>query len=277
MAGGLEASRWASVPSNYRINKSHSTRRRSSRSRTSSSLPPSTLSTKSASRSRSDNSFTPGDATEDPPPPEYELSRFLKIVARLNWKMPFLKEGYRMAIDNAAKPQAQVEACEIQFKLDFHEFYMLIERALVRLMGIFGIIVKNHGAVINGVFTLYGSSESGQHQYHANVLRALEDPRNPLSAIFGVTEVRKQLMQAKDLRNRWKNIDEADPASPPLAPLSAYNLELIVQTILAAIERAHTFTVEYVVAREGKPMNTSSDTGEKDWEFIVDAMDWEAV
>ncbi|OTB18718.1 hypothetical protein K445DRAFT_314577 [Daldinia sp. EC12] len=274
MPGGLEASRWASASNNYRINKSNTTRRRSSR--TSSSLPLSTISTKSASVSEN-NSLIPDNAVEDQPPPEYELSRFLKIVARLNWKMPFLKEGYRIAVDSADKLPSQVEACEIQFKLDFHEFYMLIERALVRLMGIFGIVVKNHGAVINGVFTLYGSSEGGQHQYHANVLRALEDSRNPLSVIFGAPEVRKQLLQAKELRNRWKNIDEAEPGSPPLAPLSAYNLELIVQTILSAIERAHAFTVAYVVEREGKPMNASSDTGEKDWEFIVDAMDWEAV
>ncbi|KAI0118959.1 hypothetical protein F4814DRAFT_410050 [Daldinia grandis] len=271
MPGGLEASRWASAPSNYRINKSHSSRRRSAR--TSSTLSLSTPSAKSGSQS--DNFLTQDD---DLPPPEYELSRFLKIVARLNWKMPFLKEGYRIAIDNADKAPSQVEACEIQFKLDFHEFYMLIERALVRLMGIFGIVVKNQGAIINGVFTLYGSSGVGQHRYHANVLRALEDSKNPLHVIFGTDEVRRQLLQAKDLRNRWKNIDEADSALLPPAPLSAYNLELIVQTILLAIERAHTFTVEYVVQREGKPMKTPSDTiGEKDWEFMVDAMDWEAV
>lgn len=192
--------------------------------------------------------------------------------------MPFLKEGYRIAIDHTDKSPSEVEGYEIQFKLDFHEFYMLIERALVRLMGIFGIVVKNQGAIINGVFTLYGSSGGGQHQYHANVLRALEDSKNPLSVIFGAAEVRKQFLHAKDLRNRWKNIDEADSTSLPPAPLSTYNLELIVQTILSAIDRAHKFTVEYVVKREGKPMDTPSDTiGEKDWEFMVDAMDWEAV
>ncbi|KAI1658847.1 hypothetical protein F4813DRAFT_354899 [Daldinia decipiens] len=274
MPGGLEASRWASAPSNYRINKPQGSRRRSAR--TSSTLSLSTPSTKSASQS--DNFLTQDSLSDGPPPPEYELSRFLKIVARLNWKMPFLKEGYRIAIDHTGKPPSQIEAHEIQFKLDFHEFYMLIERALVRLMGIFGIVVKNQGATINGVFTLYGSSGGGQHQYHANVLRALEDSKNPLSVIFGAAEVRKQLLQAKDLRNRWKNIDEADSTSLPPAPLSTYNLELIVQTILLAIERAHTFTVNYVVEREGKPMNTPSGTiGEKDWEFMVDAMDWEAV
>ncbi|KAI0844779.1 hypothetical protein F5Y00DRAFT_247906 [Daldinia vernicosa] len=277
MPGGLEASRWAPAPTNYRINKQQSNRNRRRSARTSSSsLSQSTPSTKSASRS--DNFLTQDELSNGLPPPEYELSRFLKIVARLNWKMPFLKEGYRIAIDNAGKPPSQVEAHEIQFKLDFHEFYMLIERALVRLMGIFGIAVKNQGATINGVFTLYGSSEGGQHRYHANVLRALEDSKNPLNVIFGAPEVKKQLMRAKDLRNRWKNIDEADSASLPPAPLSAYNLELMVQTILSAIERAHAFTVEYVVKREGKPMNTPSETvGEKDWEFMVDAMDWEAV
>ncbi|KAF3064508.1 hypothetical protein GL218_02627 [Daldinia childiae] len=274
MPGGLESSRWAPTPSNYRINKPRGNRRRSAQ--TSSSLSLSTPSTKSASRS--DNFLTQDDLPDGLSSSEYELSRFLKIVARLNWKMPFLKQGYRIAIDHTDKSPSEIQGYEIQFKLDFHEFYMLIERALVRLMGIFGIVVQNQGATINGVFTLYGSSGGGQHQYHANVLRALQDSKNPLSVIFGAAEVRKQLSQAKDLRNRWKNIDEADSTSLPPAPLSAYNLELIVQTILSAIDRAHTFTVEYVVEREGKPMNTPNGTiGEKDWEFMVDAMDWEAV
>ncbi|KAI8961514.1 hypothetical protein F5Y11DRAFT_326061 [Daldinia sp. FL1419] len=268
MPGGLDSSRWASATNNYCVHKSRSRRRNSTH----------TSSTQSLTHPKSDRLLSQNGSSEDEPMPEYEFFRFLKIVARLNWKMPFLKQGYRMAIGDADTPLPQLEAYEIQFKLDFHEFYMLIERALVRLMGIFGIVIKNHGAKINGVFTLYGSSGGGQHRYHANVLKALEDSRNPLSVIFGAADVRKQLSQAKDLRNRWKNIDEADSPSPPPAPLSAYNLDLIVQTILAAIERAHALTLEYLVERGGKPMNNSSDaTEEKDWEFIVDAMDWEAV
>jgi hypothetical protein len=31
-------------------------------------------------------------------PPAEELSRFMKIVARLRWKLPFLAEGYRLAM-----------------------------------------------------------------------------------------------------------------------------------------------------------------------------------
>ncbi|KAI1406371.1 hypothetical protein F4819DRAFT_441373 [Hypoxylon fuscum] len=218
---------------------------------------------------------------------ESEFSRFLKIVARLNWKLPFLKQGYNLAKDGAGKSQQETEAAEVQFKLDFHEFYMFLERALVRLMAIYGITVDGDSfwmstdpVNLKGLAASRHSGRYANHQFHVNVLRALEDPRNPLNSIFGSSEVRYQLTRAKDLRNRWKNIDEVQERVPP-PPLAAYNLDLMVQTILAAIERAHDLVVDYIRANGGEVVTTSTTqaTGgaKQDWDFMVDAMDWEKV
>ncbi|KAI1637540.1 hypothetical protein F4809DRAFT_604095 [Biscogniauxia mediterranea] len=235
------------------------------------------------------SSDPPNSSHNGSPSPEQELSRFLKIVARLNWKLPFLNQGYNTAVERAGKTQQEVEANEIHFKLDFHEYYMLIERALVHLMGIYGIAVHGMGGMGNGNadnLKVGGRRERiCQHQYHANVLAALEDPSNPLHQIFGDPDVRKQLARAKDLRNRWKYAD--DPNEPQKfmpAPLEAYNLEQILQTIFAAFDRAFIVADAFVRQKakggvnEGGPVSPADWTTEaSDWEFMVDAMDWEAV
>ncbi|KAI0139510.1 hypothetical protein F4776DRAFT_592360 [Hypoxylon sp. NC0597] len=273
MPGGLASSRWAAKPN--RIEKNRCLRSSSRSSSTSLSL----------WGSQTDNFLLQLECRLSP---EQEYSRLLKIIARLNWKLPFLKQGYSIAVDCVGKEQAQIEACEVQFKLDFHEFYMLIERALVRLMAIFGIIIKGNGILVDGNFKMNEnpankmSQDAAErpihHWYHANVLTALEDPKNPLNTIFGTPEVRKQLLRAKDLRNRWKNIDEAEPEKFKPPPLSAYNLEQIVQTILTAIEHAHEVAAEYIRKNGGEPANgTSEAASQQDWEFMVDAMDWETV
>ncbi|KAI1455370.1 hypothetical protein F4805DRAFT_435961 [Annulohypoxylon moriforme] len=275
MPGGLDDSRWAPKNQHNRINKHRGRLGQNARSSSSNAT---------ISASHSEALLL---QLEDRPSPEQEFSRFLKIVARLNWKLPFLKMGYSLAKDVADKEQSQIEACETQFKLDFHEFYMLIERALVRLMGIFGVIVRRNEIIIDGVIRMNNGQDENsdhnmaedskersiQHFYHKNVLTALQDPKNPLYKIFGKPEVRAQLSRAKDLRNRWKNIDEADPINFAPLPLSSYNLELIMQTILMAIEEAHLVALEYLRKRGNDPAKVKGD----DWEFMVDAMDWEAV
>ncbi|XDG02575.1 hypothetical protein ABKA04_002190 [Annulohypoxylon sp. FPYF3050] len=275
MPGGLDNSRWAPKNLHDRIHKSRGRFGQSARS-----LP--SYTTLSASQSE-----TLLSQFEKRPDPEQEFSRFLKIVARLNWKLPFLKMGYDMAKEVAGKDKSQVEACEIQFKLDFHEFYMLIERALVRLMSIFGVIVKSHGIIVDGIISMNNvqNEDSGHvtngghkesaipHYYHKNVLTALQDPKNPLYSIFGKPAVHAQLSKAKDLRNRWKNIDEADTTNFSPLPLSTYNLELMMQTILTAIEEAHKLALESLNKGGKEPEAKASE----DWEFMVDAMDWEAV
>lgn len=171
---------------------------------------------------------------------------------------------------------------------------MHIERALVHLMGVFGIKVTGLGDSVHNPSNGEGKLQDrgirmgvpqSSHRYHANVLAALEKPDNPLHGILGQGEVKKQLARAKELRNRWKNADGAagnDGKGYTPAPLEAYNLENILEAIFAGFDQAYVIAELYIrdLRGSGDSIATSStewDNEEDEWGFIADAMDWEAV
>ena len=241
--------------------------------------------------------------------PTLELVRFTKIVRRLKWKLPFLEEGYRQAVSRVGQDSTRVAETELMFKLDFFEFYALIERALVHLMGVFGIRISSR------------SHQQSQHSYHANVLGALNSVDNPLHGILGTGEVRRQLGRAKDLRNRWKTAAEDHDDGDNLhqgtngshdeyqwrtnkmaAPLESYKLGGILGTIFTGFDVAFAVAQRYVENGGVRPENEANkatdvedvdmvdwaiaaaasaggvpDDDEDQWHFITDAMDWEAV
>ncbi|KAI1327954.1 hypothetical protein F5Y16DRAFT_167592 [Xylariaceae sp. FL0255] len=214
-----------------------------------------------------------------PSTPQQELSRFLKITARMKWKMPFLEEGYQIASDRSPdKTPQQIAAAEIHFKLDFHEFYMLIERAIVHLMGVHGIIVPEAQrlvVVVNGDTTV-------KHRYHDNVLAMLDNPQNPLHCVLGQEPVRSTLQQAKQLRNQWKGIDDSSRLTrAQLESIEMYKLNEILGIILAGIEHAYSVTDHALRLRldQGHGPISPADwaTDSEAWEFMMDAMDWQAV
>lgn len=252
------------------------------------------------------------------PTPWSELSRFIKIARRMRWKLPFLGQAYRAATDRALNgPEDRAEA-ELMFKLDFFEYYMLLERALVHLMGVFGVNITGAlgGSRTGGTTRTTGVNGSGSgragggaaaagyqsdHRFHANVLDALDDPRNPLHPVLGAGDARYALARAKELRNRWKNADEPGPAptttvaaAAAARPLEDYDLERILESIFAGLEGAYAIADRYVAAvralaaERGVPVpgapgaagGVATPEGaaeEAQWEFMVDAMDWEAV
>ncbi|KAJ8104800.1 hypothetical protein ONZ43_g7684 [Nemania bipapillata] len=67
------------------------------------------------------------------------------------------------------------------------------------------------------------------------------------------------------------------------APLEAYNVKEILQAILLALERAYFVADRFVRQRNpgvdrNQPVSTADwTTDSDDWEFMVDAMDWEVV
>lgn len=140
------------------------------------------------------------------PTPWAELARYTKIVRRLKWKLPFLAYAYNAAIDRTITDEQRGEA-ELMFKLDFFEYYMLVERALVHLLGVFGIQVT--GALATRVGNGHGDHrlpgrttqegwEQSDHRFHANVLEALDDDRNPLHEALGKDDARFSLARAKE-------------------------------------------------------------------------------
>ena len=59
----------------------------------------------------------------------------MKIVSRLRWKLPFLAEAYRLAtLSPDVTEVSEIAHAEIMFKIDFHEYYALLERAIVHLI-----------------------------------------------------------------------------------------------------------------------------------------------
>ncbi|KNG91314.1 hypothetical protein ANOM_000343 [Aspergillus nomiae NRRL 13137] len=220
------------------------------------------------------------------PAPSQELARFMKIVGRLKWKLPFLAEGYRLAT-LPADGGVDVAHAEIMFKIDFFEYYALLERAIVHLLGVFGVTVT-------GAFTRSHStprlgrngSPVATHRYHANVLDTLESESCPLHPVLGTGNVREQLRKAKELRNRWKTADmskeetENDSFRRPretAMPLESYDFDHILSEIFVGLEDGLALAREHVAKIESDTGDGLSGDSEADWDFIVDAMDWEAV
>ncbi|KAK0735413.1 hypothetical protein B0T21DRAFT_367706 [Apiosordaria backusii] len=267
-----------------------------------------------------------------------ELSRYRKILRRLQWKSQFLDNGYQLAIHRLGQDPHQVAERELMFKLDFFEYYMLIERAVVHLLAVFGVDIDRHTPSTSGppsrsaspvkqgqgqerglglTGSRWGSMRDNgnkyRHRYHANVLEALDKPDNPLNGILGQGEVRKQLGRAKDLRNRWKTageeIDDGGilngqqqrrwvPTKKIPAPLETYDLSNMLRAISDGFAEAGQLAEEYVMGFEavmeggagGGDMVMTDENGEPlvdwgaairneemQWDFMVDAMDWEAV
>lgn len=141
---------------------------------------------------------------------------------------------YEMVID-------PVEA-ERQFKIDFYEFYALLERGLVCLLGVWGIVItstsstttitptkspletstpttttaststpqlQRQTSIVGDSRTFHGSA----HRFHANVLAALDHPSNPLHGLLGTGQARAYIGVAKEFRNKWKDVEQRPDGS----------------------------------------------------------------
>ena len=159
------------------------------------------------------------------------------------------------------------------FKLDFFEYYALLERVILHLLGVFDITISPdlakelldpHSGVVRpttdnnddvstdgGGPPIIGSSTYDKnyffnHRFHANVLQALDRPTNPLHTVLGVGEVRYYLGIAKESRNRWKDAEEEQvqavvPGSGALKHqrmLKNVDLEVMLASILDALDKA---------------------------------------
>ncbi|KAK5660169.1 hypothetical protein OQA88_13638 [Cercophora sp. LCS_1] len=213
-----------------------------------------------------------------------ELERYTKIVRRMTWKFDFLAIGYQRATSRLGQPHEVIVESELMFKLDFFEFYMLLERALVHLLSVFRITISrdapSSSAQSNGTPSTTQQWQSGaqsDHRYHANVLEALENPTNPFHKILGTGEVRRQLGRAKELRNRWKTAaDEGVGSHKMAAPLESYEFERIFSTIFNGLDEAFRIAQTYVTGA-GEVEMTGVAAEDEDWGFMTEAMDWEAI
>ncbi|KAJ4302060.1 hypothetical protein N0V88_002196 [Collariella sp. IMI 366227] len=225
-----------------------------------------------------------------------ELARCAKLLSRLQLKRCLLSYAYNLAtggVDAASATPAEKKIMNtpksvILFKLEFFEFYMLVERFVVHLLLVYGVEVKRGGGKsLEGV---HGEQQEGgeegpsgkglavsrwnkaaRHRYHANVLAMLDDEKCDLHYTLGVKKVREQLGRAKDLRNRWKTAEDEDEeeeqdhrdGSPKkdaddardrrlrkdATPLKNYRLEDMLDTIFDGFGAAYTGAELHVKGR----------------------------
>ncbi|RAK81949.1 uncharacterized protein BO72DRAFT_523843 [Aspergillus fijiensis CBS 313.89] len=230
------------------------------------------------------------------------LSRYRKIRRRLEWKLRHLVDGFKQAT-NRDQPAAEQLYAEQMFKLDFHEYYGLLERALVYLMLVWNIHVSRAHPSTNTNKISWADEMNGggssTHRYHANVLEALRDLDSPYFEVLGSGERFAHLQKAKELRNRWKYADvdpeerERDPQTwragykawkDALTPLESYDFDTIFVQILQGLVEAADIAQQRVdeLGREAGQDDAAaaaggSESDPDDWDFLVDAMDWEAV
>ncbi|KAK7426469.1 hypothetical protein QQZ08_007064 [Neonectria magnoliae] len=208
--------------------------------------------------------------------PPQAFHRFEQACQRLRWKFLDLQTSYSRAT-NPQEYNFTIADAERNFKVDFHEFYVWIEQAIVLLLLIFGVSVSRDPQQ-------YG----GGHAYHHNVIKALADDGCPVHTALGLGEVHQALWKAKELRNRWKNA--ADGFETP--PLKMYDLTWIVTMVLSGLEVGYAMAAQHVEEAlqaemrqtqeqtAGSAGNGGNDTSGKvddEWEWMVEPMDWEAA
>ncbi|KAL2756942.1 hypothetical protein ACRALDRAFT_2121435 [Sodiomyces alcalophilus JCM 7366] len=239
----------------------------------------------------------------------------------MKWKLPYLQHGYHLAVgaggpdlqsscmdaEQLARREHERQEAELMFKLDFYEYYMLLERALVHLLGVFGVTISPGRSHTNGNGRTHGNANGttarGTHQYHQNVLAALDSKQNPLHAALGAGEVRQHLGRAKELRNRWKYVDDPAEAGATRAsargeeepnrvtgraPLESYDLDSMFTSIFDGFDQGYAIAEAWIddLARRADMVPGACTPAmqakrlaeeEAEFDFIVDAMDWEAV
>ncbi|KAL7942819.1 hypothetical protein V8C42DRAFT_330470 [Trichoderma barbatum] len=201
-------------------------------------------------------------------PPIQAFHRFEQACQRLRWKYIDLQSSYQRALSPHDYGFSDQDA-EVNFKVDFHEFYVRIEQALVFVLLVFGITVPRGSG---------GPRSQAAHTYHHNVLKTLEEEDNPLHEALGRGDVNHALWKAKELRNRWK--DAAEGRETP--PLKMYDLTWIVNQVLSGLEVSYSIAAGRIeqLRMEGNGFaenggaNGGMDNG--DWEWMTESMDWEA-
>lgn len=252
--------------------------------------------------------------------PADEYSKHTKLLRRLKWKSHLLVSSHQRVTRamQAPAPQAyDVTATEAEtmFKLDFFEFYVLLERVLLHLLGVFSISISAQAApdaaVTKGDVSSTGTPIIGSsnytrtyynHRFHANVLQALDQPANPLHAVLGTGDARRYLSIAKESRNKWKDAEEEQPGLPLSSAwqgsadvdpsvlrhqrmLKNVDLEAMLASILDALDKAGVIAEEQVVKGQHgangaagpveQGVTMEYDMEDAPLEAMPDAMEWE--
>lgn len=206
------------------------------------------------------------------------LERYDLLLRRLKWKASLLLQSYQRttfpelyaaggvvpSFLSNHEPWARPDS-EAMFKIDFFEFFVLLERVLLYLLNAMGISISPNASGGSGTSISIPSSNKDKasenfifrtsqrhnphsHRFHANVLQALEQPINPLHSTLGMGDVMRYLRIAKECRNRWKDAENIDPLASEgnrpkaetifLNMLGDVSLEEMLHSIIGALDQA---------------------------------------
>ncbi|KAL1622306.1 hypothetical protein SLS56_008796 [Neofusicoccum ribis] len=213
---------------------------------------------------------TPATNGTTPTNPPTDLTKLKRLIDRLSWKSHTLLYTRHLALTSPAAATAPAQPTTM-FKLDFFEYYTLLERVLVLVLAHFRVAVPK--AVIGG---------DRSHRYHESVLEALERPGSPAHELLGRGAVRDALRRAKGFRNRWKGADErvgGEAWECQVEEVEELRLEEMVVCVLGALERVYRVAEEGGGARlvEGEGGGwegvVDEDMEDAPWEVVGDAME----
>jgi hypothetical protein len=180
------------------------------------------------------------------------------------------------------------------FKVDFFEFYTLLERYITTCLTIVGVQISGAAPQTNVNALRYITNPElartrpiASHAFHANLLEALDDEKCPLHASFGIHNVRVELGLTKDFRNAWKDADgriiasKWDDKSKNIT-LHDSQLETMLRTLLSGCEHAHGVVQQYspstgFTSRDFQPQahgyNDHIGSDDTPLEYMDDAME----
>ncbi|KAF2853707.1 hypothetical protein T440DRAFT_389138 [Plenodomus tracheiphilus IPT5] len=245
-----------------------------------------------------------------------DKERATRLLGRLRWKAELLMVSYyrtmeivqaelqksthhevHHSMESGATANMVQKQAESMFKVDFFEWYTLLERYVTDCLAVFGFSVsasapRNNVNALRYITNPDAMRPLASHAFHANLLEALDDEQCPLHDSLGAQGVRIQLGLAKDYRNAWKGADEKvlssnaadDENSRKNIPLQDLQLELMLRTLVLGCEQAHSVVQAYSTAVNGNNLTsrdfqpqthgyTTMDTDDQPFEYMDDAMD----
>lgn len=237
---------------------------------------------------------------------------FQQLLRRLKWRSTSLLYSHHRAetchTDNIicganffiTSDDGRANAAETMFKLDFFEYYALLERVLLHLLACYDIVISaehaseiplpqmhNYTERAPSKDTLIGDSQTfhgSQHRFHANLLLAFDNPKTALHPIFGIGTTREYLGIAKEFRNRWKEADQMSAGQEDISDLhrryrrivADLELDKMLMTILTALDQARSIAAEHISSlgnADDIAMAISVDDAAD--VMIEDAMEWD--
>ncbi|KAL1613474.1 hypothetical protein SLS54_010571 [Diplodia seriata] len=221
------------------------------------------------------------------PDPDPQLSKLKRLIDRLSWKSHTLlfTQSVALSSSSAATPSYAAQPTTM-FKLDFFEYYALLERILVLFLAYFRVPLPSsayHPSSSSASSTAISGRAGwrGQHRYHESVLEALEGTTTGgddaagllLGQALGTGEVVAVLRRAKAFRNRWKDADEQKEQGVwegQREEVEGLRLAELLEVVLRALERAYRAAEEKGGAAGGGGGGKGPD-GEGTW-LVVGAM-----